>query len=163
MKSFLYEERLKSVRKVLDPNQLDGILFTSLENIRYFCGFTGSDGAFVLTQKESFFLTDSRYWTQSEEEVKGSQIVHYRKKMEGILSLFLDLKLRRIGFESAFLPFSAHQFLTGRLPPEAKLIPLEEETKNVRALKDKQELMLLRTSIEIASKAFLGLTQSPTA
>jgi len=155
MENFPYEERLKSIRKILDLNQLDGILFSSLENIRYLCGFTGSDGALLITGKESFFLTDSRYWTQSEEEVKGSQIVHYRKKMEGIFSLLFDLKLRNIGFESASLPFSAHQFLIERLPPEAKLIPLEEEIKNIRALKDKQELTLLRTSVEIASKAYL--------
>ncbi len=159
MENFPYEERLKSVRKILDSNQLDGILFTSLENIRYLCGFTGSDGAFVITQKESFFLTDSRYWTQSEEEVKRSQIVHYRKKMEGIFSLFSDQKLRRIGFESASLSFSAHQFLAEKLPPEAKLISLEEEIKNIRAPKDKQELSLLRTAIEIASKAFLEIQE----
>jgi len=157
MENFPYRERLQSVRKMLGLNQLDGILFSSLENIRYLCGFTGSDGALLITQEESFFLTDSRYWTQSEEEVKGSRIVHYRKKMEGISSLLLNLKLRNIGFESASLPFSAHQFLIERLPPEAKLIPLEEEMKNIRALKDKQELALLRTSVEIASKAYLEI------
>jgi len=157
VENFPYEERLKSVRKILDLKQLDGILFNSLENIRYLCGFTGSDGAVIISRKESFFLTDSRYWTQSEEEVKGSQIVHYRKKMEGIFSLLFDLKLRKIGFESAFLSFSAHQFLIERLPPEARLIPLEEEIKNIRAPKDKQELGLLRTSIEIASKAYLEI------
>ena len=159
MENFPYEERLKSIRKILDLNQLDGILFSSLENIRYLCGFTGSDGALLITGKESFFLTDSRYWTQSEEEVKGSQIIHYRKKMEGIFSLLFDLKLKNIGFESASLPFSAHQFLIERLPPEAKLIPLEEEIKNIRALKDKQELTLLRTSVEIASKAYLEILE----
>ena len=159
IENFPYEERLKSIRKILDLNQLDGILFNSLENIRYLCGFTGSDGAFVITQKESFFLTDSRYWIQSEEEVKGSQIVHYRKKMEGVFSLLFDLKLRKVGFESASLPFSAHQSLIEKLPPEAKLIPLEGEIKNIRTLKDKQELTLLRTSIEIASKAFLEILE----
>jgi Xaa-Pro aminopeptidase len=80
MENTFYRERLKSVRKILEPNHLDGILFISLENIRYLCGFTGSDGALVLTQKESFFLTDSRYWTQAEEEVKGSKILHSQKK-----------------------------------------------------------------------------------
>ena len=159
IENFPYEERLKSIRKILDLNQLDGILFNSLENIRYLCGFTGSDGALVITQKESFFLTDSRYWIQSEEEVKGSQIVHYRKKMEGVFSLLFDLKLRKVGFESASLPFSAHQSLIEKLPPEAKLISLEGEIKNIRALKDKQELTLLRTSIEIASKAFLEILE----
>jgi len=143
----------------MDSSHLDGILFSSLENIRYLCGFTGSDGALVITQRDSFFLTDSRYWTQSEEEVKESQIIHYRKKMEGIFSLLFDLKLKRIGFESVFLPFSTHQFLIGRLVPEAKLIPLEDEMKNIRALKDTQELALLRTAIEIASSAFLHILE----
>jgi len=157
MQNFLYEERLKFVRKILELNHLDGVLFSSLENIRYLCGFTGSDGAFVITQRDSFFLTDSRYWTQSEEEVKGSQIIHYRKKMEGIFSLLIDLKLRKVGFESAALSFSAHQFLRDKLVPEARLIPLEDEIKNIRALKDTQELASLRTAIEIASDAFLHI------
>jgi Xaa-Pro aminopeptidase len=159
MENFLYEERLKSVRKIMDLNHLDGILFSTLENIRYLCGFTGSDGAFVITQMESFFLTDSRYWTQSEEEVKESQIIHYKKKLEGISSLLLALELRKIGFESASFPFSAHQSLIERLPPEAKLVPLEDEIKNIRAIKDNQELALLRTSIEIASDAFLHILE----
>ncbi len=160
MEHFPYAERLKCIGKILDLNQLDGILFNSLENIRYFCGFTGSDGALIVTRKESFFLTDSRYWTQSEEEVKGSKIVHYRKKMEGILSHLLDLKLESIGFESAFLPFSVHHFLIKRLTPEARLVPLEEEIKNIRALKDKQELAILSTCIEIASEAYLEILES---
>jgi Xaa-Pro aminopeptidase len=154
-----YELRLNAVRKILDSNQLDGILFNSLENIRYLCGFTGSDGALVITRKDSFFLTDSRYWTQSEEEVKGSKIIHYRKKMEGIASLLSDLKLGEIGFESVFLPFAGHQFLSERLSSKAKLIPLEGEMKNIRAIKDKQELAVLRTSIEIASDAFLHILE----
>jgi len=159
MENSLYQSRLKAARKIMDSSHLDGILFSSLENIRYLCGFTGSDGALVITQRDSFFLTDSRYWTQSEEEVKESQIIHYRKKMEGIFSLLFDLKLKRIGFESVFLPFSTHQFLIGRLAPEAKLIPLEDEMKNIRALKDTQELALLRTAIEIASSAFLHILE----
>jgi Xaa-Pro aminopeptidase len=154
-----YQSRLEAVRKILDSNQLDGILFSSLENIRYLCGFTGSDGSLVITRKDSFFLTDSRYWTQTEEEVKGSKVVHYRKKMERVASLLLELKLRAIGFESAFLPFSAHQFLSEKLLSNAKLIPLENEVRNIRALKDKHELAVLRTSIEIASDAFLHILE----
>ncbi|HSB07647.1 MAG TPA: aminopeptidase P family N-terminal domain-containing protein, partial [Thermodesulfobacteriota bacterium] len=102
---FSFNNRLMSVRKMVDSNQLDGVLFSSLENIRYLCGFTGSDGALILTRKGSFFLTDSRYWTQADEEVKGSQIVHYKKKLDGITSLILELKLEKIGFESPAFPF----------------------------------------------------------
>jgi Xaa-Pro aminopeptidase len=160
MENSLHEERLNSIRKKLASSHLDGILFSSLENIRYLCGFTGSDGAFVITQKESFFLTDSRYWTQADEEVRGSQIIHYKKKMEGIASLLLDLKLNNIGFESTSLIFSSHQFLLERLANEAKLIPLEDELKNLRAVKDAQELTLIRRAIDISSNAFFHIMET---
>lgn len=143
----------------MDLNQLDGILFTGLENIRYLCGFTGSDGAFVITQKDSFFLTDSRYWTQADEEVCGSRIIHYKKKMEGIASLLLDLKLNHIGFESTSLAFASHQFLLSRLVNEAKLVPMENELKNLRAVKDTQEITLIRRAIDISSKAFFHIME----
>jgi len=154
-----HEARQKNARKILDSHPLDGILFTSLENIRYLCGFTGSDGAFILSQTESFFLTDSRYWTQADDEVKGSRIIHYKKKMEGIFSLLSDLKLKEIGFESAFLPFLAYQFLTERLANEARLVPLEETLKNLRAVKDIHELTLIRRAIDISSNAFVQVTE----
>lgn len=159
MENSFHQTRQKSVRRIMDSHQLDGILFNSFENIRYLCGFTGSDGAFLLTQSEAFFLTDSRYWTQSEEEVKESQIIHYKKKTEGITSLLLDLNLKKIGFESPSLPFSFHQSLLEKLPNESKLIPLENEIKSLRALKDGQELALIRNAIDIASNAFLHIME----
>src|SRR4030042_718966 len=122
MENSLYQSRLKAARKIMDSSHLDGILFISLENIRYLCGFTGSDGALVITQRDSFFLTDARYWTQSEEEVKESQIIRYKKKIDGIVSLLLDLKLKKIGFESTSLTFSSYQSLSEKLANESKLI-----------------------------------------
>ena len=56
-----HQARLRSARKMFDSHPLDGVLFSSLENIRYLCGFTGSDGVLLLIWKESFFLANSRY------------------------------------------------------------------------------------------------------
>src|SRR4030043_1734046 len=154
MEKSFYETRQGFVQKMMGSHDLGAILFSSLENIRYLCGFTGSDGALVLTREEGYFLTDSRYWTQSEIEVKGSQIVHYRKKLDGVSSLFSDLKLKRIGFESTAFPFSLYQSFSKKLPGELELIPVEDEIKNLRAIKDDHELVLTRKAIDIASKAF---------
>jgi Xaa-Pro aminopeptidase len=149
-----YESRLKSVHKLLNTCEADGVLFTSLENIRYLSGFTGSDGAVVVTGEKSFFLTDSRYWTQAEAEIKGSEIVRYRKKVDGIASLLSDLKLRKIGFESPSLTVALHRSLAEKLGSDVRLLPFEDEIKNLRAVKDPGELALLRKAIEIASGAF---------
>jgi Xaa-Pro aminopeptidase len=152
---FPYEDRLRSARKIFQSRGLDAILFNRLEMIRYLCGFTGSDGVLLLTPRESFFLTDSRYWTQADEEVRGSQIIHYRKKLDEILSLLLSLNLTSIGFESSAFPFSLYQALREKLDPKRTLIPLEKEFKDFRAIKDAGEVALIRKAVEIASNAFL--------
>ncbi len=151
----VYKMRQRCVREILKVKDLNGILFTSLENIRYLSGFTGSDGALVLTPERSFFLCDSRYWTQAEEEVKECSIVHYQKKVEGIASLLSESKVKRIGFESASLSYSLYQSLSGKLGGEVEFHPLEEEMKNLRAVKDETEIALVRTAIDLSSKALL--------
>lgn len=143
------------MRKILESHQLDAVLLLSLENIRYLSGFTGSDAVFLLTQKEAFFLTDSRYWTQAEEEIREAQIVRYLKKIDGLVSLLLDLKSTRVGFESSSLPFSLYQTLLEKLEGRIEFVPLEKELRNLRAFKDETELTLIRSAIGIASEAFL--------
>jgi Xaa-Pro aminopeptidase len=149
------ERKRTRLKKRLESHQLDAVLLLSLENIRYFSGFTGSDAVFLLTQKEAFFLTDSRYWTQAEDEVRDAQIVRYQKKTDGLVSLLLDLKSKRVGFESSSLPFSLYQTLLEKLEGRIEFVPLEKELRNLRAFKDETELSLIRSAIGIASEAFL--------
>ncbi len=149
-----YSKRQQSLRKILNAIPLEAILFIHLENIRYLCGFTGSDGALLMTHEATYFLTDSRYWTQAEEEVREAKIIHYKKKMEGIALLLLDLNLKRIGVEGSFLTLSSYQSLKKYLGEGAELFCLEEEMKNLRAVKDPQELDLLRSAIDLSSKSF---------
>ncbi len=153
----IFGKRQAAARKVMESAEIDGVLFSSLENIRYLCGFTGSDGAFFLSREEGFFLTDSRYWTQSEEEVKSSKIVHYKKKMDGIVSLILELESKKIGFEAASLPYASYKFLSEKIPKESVLVPLDRELKNLRAVKDRRELESIRAAIDIASKGLSHL------
>jgi Xaa-Pro aminopeptidase len=154
MQNSFFDRRHRSVQQIIDNNQLDGILFTSLETIRYLCGFTGSDGALLLSSKESLFLTDSRYWTQAEEEVKQSRIVHYKKKLGGIADLISDLNLKKVGVEGPFFALSSYQFLTKKLGSKIEFVALEEEIKNIRAAKDLHELALTRNAIDLSTKSF---------
>jgi Xaa-Pro aminopeptidase len=149
-----HERRRASAPAILQSRGLDAILFTSLENIRYLCGFTGSDGALLLTPADCFFLCDSRYWTQAEQEVRTSRIIHYKKKIEGISSLLLEFGLRHVGFEAASLTFSFYQALKEKLGDQGELIPLDEEMKSLRVLKDDDEVSIMKSAIDISTKAF---------
>ena len=101
-------KRLKWVEELLSRLGLDGFLVTSLENVRYFSGFTGSDAALVLTQDRRQLLTDSRYTIQAGAETEGYEIVQYIKKAEGIAETVLACHLGHLGFESQHMSYALH-------------------------------------------------------
>ena len=49
--------------------ELDSLLVTNLVNVRYLTGFTGTNGACVVTPEERLFFTDFRYVEQAREQV----------------------------------------------------------------------------------------------
>lgn len=157
MPPILSDGRMNSAQAILQSRNIEALLFWSLENIHYLCGFTGSDGVLIVTPSGGYFLCDSRYWTQAEEEVRGFEIVHYKKKIEGIASFLMDFNLRHIGFESYSLSYSSYRSLREKLPPETELIPLEEETRSLRLFKDSDELDRMKRAIDISTKAFRHL------
>ncbi len=52
----------------------DGCILTFLPDIRWACGFTGSNGLLIVGTEEAHFVTDGRYTAQAVEEVVGAQV-----------------------------------------------------------------------------------------
>ena len=48
---------------------IDALLVTSLANVRYLTGFTGSAGSLLVSADDALFVTDGRYRTQSAEQL----------------------------------------------------------------------------------------------
>jgi Xaa-Pro aminopeptidase len=139
---------------LLTQNQLDGFLVTSLENVRYLSGFTGSDAALVLTRNRSHLLTDSRYTTQAKRESTGYDIVEYVKKLPGIADMIQACQLARLGFESQHMTHAMHTDLAGRLK-KTHLVPLDEEVRSIRITKEASEIRAMKKAIDVAEEAFL--------
>jgi Xaa-Pro aminopeptidase len=51
------------------------MLITNLADVRYLCGFTGSNAALLLVGGRATLFTDGRYTTQAHAEVDGAKIV----------------------------------------------------------------------------------------
>ena len=62
--------RLEALRGRLLAENVDAILVTSLPNIRYLTGFSGSSGLLVATLTRTVFITDFRYETQVADYTK---------------------------------------------------------------------------------------------
>ena len=149
----LAEQKLE---KLMRRKNLDVILFWGMENIRYLCGFTGSDGAFLFAPKERFFLSDSRYTEQAKVEVTCAALVTYKQKIPGIVQLLKSGRYRRIGFEAGVITFESYRRLRENLP---KLVwePLASELGPLRAIKEDEEMHRLKQAVRAASASFLKI------
>ncbi|UCD71934.1 MAG: aminopeptidase P family protein [Syntrophobacterales bacterium] len=146
------QERINRINGILGDGNLDGILITSLENVHYLSEFTGSDAALVMTENKGYFLTDSRYTTQAREEVLGFEIIEYQKKIEGLSNIMNDLGLRSIGFEPQNVTYGTHKELVEKVSG-GQFIPINERVKNLRAVKDDEEIGRMKRAIDIASNS----------
>jgi len=60
------------IRRLQDALSTDALYVSNLSNVRYLCGFTGSNGSLLMGHDDAWFLTDGRYRTQSADEVVGA-------------------------------------------------------------------------------------------
>jgi len=66
--------RLDALSGRLVEAEVDGLVVTTLPNIRYLTGFTGSAGILVVTGSRAMLTTDGRYRTQSAEQVAAAGV-----------------------------------------------------------------------------------------
>jgi Xaa-Pro aminopeptidase len=141
---------------------LSGIIITDMKNIRYFSGFTGSDGALVVCENGGTFLTDGRYTTQAAGEVSSFSIKEYRNKIEGITDEVRALRIKRIGIESRVLPLFQFAAVKSRLRGRA-VVPVEEDLALLRMIKDDDEIGALKRAVGISEESFAEVQSFITA
>ena len=92
--------RINDLRKRLKRDNLDGMIITHLDHIRYLTGFTGSAGLLVIGPKGADFFTDFRYTDQSRKQVRGAKVSIIKRDPVDCLKDFprLNARHRRYGF-----------------------------------------------------------------
>ncbi len=135
--------------KRLNKKTIDGILITKEQNCSYLSGFTGSDSSLFITPSKKFFLTDSRYTVQAKRELEGFELIECKKPFfRYILQLCKDLKVKRLGFESTNLSFDQFSKLK-KLVGKVKFIPTIGIVEDLRKIKTKEELLLIKNCINV--------------
>lgn len=149
------KDRIKRLREKLDQENLDLLLVTSLTNIRYLCGYTGSNGLLLISRNKALFLTDFRYKEQVKKEVKGAEIKIAQRELFATLTEIDLLKHRRIkaGFEEKYLSFQLYQRLKTLLP-QVLWVATENLVESLLVIKDEEEIERIKKAAEISAKAF---------
>jgi len=144
-------QRIRAVQKMMRTRGVDGFLVTSIKNVRYLSGFTGSSGFLLVTKSGAFFLTDFRYQEQAEKQVVSAEIIIERgKRLSLIRELLRKHKIARLGFESS-VSFALYQQL-GECG--AGLVPLKELIERLRVVKDAEEVKSIAMAVTRAEGAY---------
>jgi Xaa-Pro aminopeptidase len=158
-------ERRERVRVRLDALGADALLVTKPVNVRYLCGYSGSNGQLIIGA-EDVFLTDPRYEEQSAHEVPEVRREIYRTSAEQIgesagmfgtlASVAAGLGIKRLGVEAGHMTLG-----TARAVREAirgvELVETTDEIEDLRVVKDEAEIAALRRACAAADDALAQL------
>ncbi len=134
---------------LLSAEKLDAIIVSTLVNVRYYTGFTGSNGLLLLTRSGATLFTDPRYATQAPQEVNCSVVVVVGPLLKKLAAKLKSLRKPRIGFEDSKVSFALYQGLS----PLGELIPLGNAVEKPRWTKSAGEIAAIRASVNLNSLA----------
>jgi Xaa-Pro aminopeptidase len=146
------EKRLACVRAALDELGADALLVTHLPNITYLAGLRATAAALIVARGRARLVTDFRYKQQAAETlVKGGGApsglelaVVETNYDEAIAAALADIGARRVAVEAAHLTVKQFDWLSKTLGPAVVLVPSDRVVERLRAVKDAEEIALLR-------------------
>ncbi len=143
-------QRADRLAAVLAERELDCLLVTDLVNVRWLTGFTGTNGACVVSRDQRLFLTDFRYTEQAEAQVQDFD------RIQAGRDLLVDLAGRlagRAGFDDAQLSVRSHAKIADKAPDGVELVAAGGAVEGLREVKDAGELERIAAAQELATAA----------
>jgi Xaa-Pro aminopeptidase len=133
---------------------VDTLLVSSLPNIRYLSGFTGSHALMIVRQRRAVFVTDTRYATQSAREVHGvRRVVSRDSLMNAVHDHGLLDGCRIVGFESNQVTYAIYRELRRRFP-SLRFVPTSDLVEGIAVVKEPAEIRILESAARISDEVF---------
>jgi len=130
----------------------EAFLTTALPNVRYLTGFTGSNGALLITPARAILFTDPRYTTQSAQEADCQIQIARGPLARHIAARMTKLRLKHVAFERNRVSFEDHQQLQ-ELAKGVNLKPFSGVVETLRMVKSADEIATIRASVQLNSVA----------
>lgn len=148
-------DNFKRVQEINRKLNIDAVLISNGNNMRYVSGFAGETGYLYISEKHHAVITDFRYTYQAEIEAEGYEIITigdggYEQAINDILK---SDNVNSLGFESDDMLYSRYQDLMDKLKVD-RLIPIKDEITRLRRIKTPKELEYIKQAESIGDKVF---------
>ncbi len=152
--------RLGRLRQALAATaRPEALLVSSLTNIRYLTGFTGSAGMLFVLPSEAVLLTDGRYEIQAREQLEASAVAARvvvssaaaQADRAGVIVADGDVSV--LGLEAAHVTWAQQQSYAEKWFAGVDLVPTVGLVEQLRRVKDPGEVDRLAEAARIADEA----------
>lgn len=139
----------------MEAEELDCVLIADLADIRYFCGFTGSNGLLAVERGKCALYTDSRYTLQATSQARGVRVVTTMDLDKSAASEILATNASRVGLSASQVTHRRWERVK-RLLGSALLTDCDTLATSLRIVKDERELAVMGEASRLAEEAFFA-------
>jgi Xaa-Pro aminopeptidase len=152
-------DRLDRLRAAFGDHEIDALVVTTLPNVRYLTGFSGSAAVLIVTRDVAVLTTDGRYRTQSAEQLQraGAADVEITigagaEQRQAARAVLDAAGVGRIGLEAGNVTWSGQRSWAELLGAD-KLVPTANAVEALRERKDAAEIARMERAAAIADAA----------
>ncbi|MCL2026057.1 MAG: Xaa-Pro peptidase family protein [Leptospirales bacterium] len=152
------KKRINNLKSNLRKKKHLPYLVSDLNNIRYLTGFAGSYAAFVVTEGDSFLISDSRYEEYASSILpKQVKFVLQSSTFKETLKEFCkNLNIENLFVEDNKFPVASF-FELKKFLRKVKLLPGGNEVNFIRMVKDDEEIKILTEAAALTDRCFSHL------
>ena len=169
MNSKTIKKRISKIRLLLKKKNLSSLIVTKPPNVTHITGFLGDDSWALITPRNVYLLTDSRYTEQAQNQCRLCKIIQRTDPMPQTIKKLLDkIKTPKLALETST---SIADFKALKKHLKLKIIPAPNVIEQIRSSKDTFEISSVKKTADIAAKALKqtikfikpGITESELA
>jgi Xaa-Pro aminopeptidase len=150
--------RLRALRASMAQEGVEALLVTHLPDVRWLCGFTGSNAALAVTQAKAVLFTDGRYTVQAREETRGARVKIAKKSALREACALLESAAKRASYDPEHTTVAALPMMRSAIGVKARrsfFSPLKRSlVSELRMVKDADELRLMEKTAALGDRAF---------
>jgi Xaa-Pro aminopeptidase len=147
-----FAARRERLLSQLREGRTEAFVVTALPNVRYLSGFSGSNGALLLTRERALLFTDPRYETQASQETDCETKIAKRPLIRELSMWMKRAPLKTAAFERNRISFDDYQQLK-EFAAGVRLKPAIELIETLRMVKSPAEIATIRASVQLNSAA----------
>lgn len=146
-------DRIKKAQQLLEKKHLDALIVDNPIDLYYLTSLSLSLGRLVISKDEVALFVDGRYFEACKKANPCSVYLTKGYGKESTFGSWQHLK-GQLGFDAAFTSVRHFRELENVTSHLGQLVPLNDPIKELREIKDQEEIVLLKKACDLGSNGY---------